>query len=145
MVSTALPMQGAWPLVRELRSCVIKKATRPPNFIAKKCYHLRLQQIMNLFVIVTSEITMHAKLLQLCLTFCDSMDLTCQAPLSMGFSKQEFWSGLPCPPPSDLPNPGTEPVLTSPALAGGFFTTSTTWKSQITITNIIINKKFEIL
>ena len=33
----------------------------------------------------------------------------CQAPLSMGFSKQEYWSGLPCPPPGDLPNPGIEP------------------------------------
>ena len=47
-----------------------------------------------------------------------------QAPLSMGFSRQEYWSGLPCPPPGDLPNPGVEPVsLMSPALAGGFFTT----------------------
>ena len=49
-----------------------------------------------------------------------SMD--CQAPLSMGFSRQEYCSGLPCPLPGDLPNPGVEPVsLTSPALAGGFF------------------------
>ena len=48
-----------------------------------------------------------------------------QAPLSMGFSRQECWSGLPCPPPGDLPDPGNEPVsLRSPALAGGFFTTS---------------------
>ena len=49
-----------------------------------------------------------------------------QAPLSMGFSRQEYWSGLPCPPP-DLPDPGMEPVsLMSPALAGRFFTTSAT-------------------
>ena len=49
------------------------------------------------------------------------------APLSMGFSRQEYWSGLPCPPPGDLPAPGKEPVsLTSPALAGRFFTTSNT-------------------
>ena len=42
-----------------------------------------------------------------------------QAPLSMGFSRQEFWSGLPCPPPGDLPDPGIEPVsLRLPALAG---------------------------
>ena len=48
----------------------------------------------------------------------------------MGFSRQEYWSGLPCPPPWDLPNPGMERVsLTSPALAGGFFTTSTTWEA----------------
>ena len=48
----------------------------------------------------------------------------CQAPLSMGFSRQEYWSGLPFPPPGDLPNPEIE--LTSsapPALAGRFFTT----------------------
>ena len=54
--------------------------------------------------------------------------LACQAPLSMGFSRQEYWSGLPCPPPEDLPDPGTElESLTSPALAGGFFTTSVTF------------------
>ena len=50
-----------------------------------------------------------------------------QAPLSMGFSRQEYWSGLPGPPPGHLPNPGIpgiEPVsLKSPAPAGGFFTT----------------------
>ena len=46
-----------------------------------------------------------------------------QAPLSMGFSRQEYLSGLPCPPPRDLPHSGIEPEsLTSPALAGGFFT-----------------------
>ena len=42
-----------------------------------------------------------------------------QAPLSMGFPRQEYWSGLPRPSPGDLPDPGIEP--TSPALAGGFF------------------------
>ena len=48
----------------------------------------------------------------------------------MGFSKQEPWSGLPCPPPVDLPNPGTDPEsLSSPALAGRFFTTSATWEA----------------
>ena len=48
-----------------------------------------------------------------------------QAPVSMGLSRQEYWSGLLCPPPGDLPNSGIEPVsLTSPALAGGFFPTS---------------------
>ena len=48
-----------------------------------------------------------------------------QAPLSMGFSRQESWSGLPCPPSGALPNPGIKPrSLRSPALAGRFFTTS---------------------
>ena len=50
-----------------------------------------------------------------------------QAPLSMGVSRQEYWSGLPFPLPGDLPNPGTELAsLLSPALAGRFFTVSTT-------------------
>ena len=53
-----------------------------------------------------------------------------QAPLSMEFSRQEYWSGLPCPPPRDLPNSGIKPMsLMSPALAGGFFTTSATWEA----------------
>ena len=55
-----------------------------------------------------------------------------QAPLSIRFFRQEYWSGLPCPPPGDLPHPGIEPVsLTSPALAGGFFTTRATWVTDI--------------
>ena len=50
-----------------------------------------------------------------------------QAPLSMGFSRQEYWSGLPCPPPRGLPDPGIEPgSLMSPGLGGRFFTTSAT-------------------
>ena len=54
-----------------------------------------------------------------------------QAPLSMWFSRQEYWNGLSCPPPGDLPNPGNESAsLMSPALAGGFFTTSATWEAQ---------------
>ena len=53
-----------------------------------------------------------------------------QAPLSMGFSRQEYWSGLPFPPPGGLPDPGTEPASPgSPALAGGFFTSSATWEA----------------
>ena len=56
---------------------------------------------------------------QSCQTVCDPMDLACLAPLTMGFSRKEYWSGVPFPPPGDLPNPGIEPV--SSALAGGFF------------------------
>ena len=52
-----------------------------------------------------------------------------QAPLSIWFSRQEYWNGLPCPPPGDLPNPGTEPTsLTCHALAGSFSTTSASWE-----------------
>ena len=54
-----------------------------------------------------------------------------QAPPSMGFSGQEYWSGLPCLPLGDLPNPKIEPMsLMSPTLAGRFFTTSTIWEAQ---------------
>ena len=56
-----------------------------------------------------------------------------QAPLSVGFSRQEYWSGLPCPPPGDLPNPGIKPTSpTPPALASGRLTTSATWESLVT-------------
>ena len=56
--------------------------------------------------------------------------VACQAPLSMGFPRQENWSGLPYLPPGDLPNPGIEPVsLASPALAGSSFTTRATWEA----------------
>ena len=55
-----------------------------------------------------------------------------QAPLSMGFSRQEYWSGLPCPSPGDLPDPGIEPEFpTSSALAGRSLTPSTTWVSHL--------------
>ena len=50
--------------------------------------------------------------------------LACQAPLSMAFSRQEYWNGLPFPSPGDLPDPGIKPAFPgSLALAGGFFTT----------------------
>ena len=45
-----------------------------------------------------------------CLTLATPWTVNCQAPLSMGFSRQEYWSGLPFPPPEDLPDPGVEPV-----------------------------------
>ena len=69
---------------------------------------------------------------QLSLTLCDYMDYVCQAPLSMEFSRQEYWTGLPFPTPGDLSNPGIKPVsLTSPALAGEFFTTTPPGKLHV--------------
>ena len=66
--------------------------------------------------------------LQLYLTLCDFVDYSpSQAPLSMGCSRQEYWSGFPCPPPGDLPESEIELMsLISPALAGRFFTASAT-------------------
>ena len=70
----------------------------------------------------------HVSRVQLCVTV---WTVARQALLSMGFSRQEYCSGLPCPPPRDLPDPGIEPAsLMSPALADGFFTTSATWESS---------------
>ena len=51
-----------------------------------------------------------AQSLQSYLPLCDPMDEACQAPLSMGSSRQEYWNGLPWPPPEDLPNPGIKPM-----------------------------------
>ena len=68
------------------------------------------------------------------------MDCSLPGPLSMGFSRQEYWSGLLCPPPGDLPDPATEPAsLVSPASAGGFFTTSTTWEVLISTNRKVIS------
>ena len=62
--------------------------------------------------------------------FATPWTVACQAPLSMGFSRQEYWNGLPFPPAGDLPNPWTEPMFpVFPALAGGFFTTEPLFKS----------------
>ena len=66
-----------------------------------------------------------------CPTLCDPLDCSCQAPLSMGFPRQEYWNGLPFPLPGDLPEPGIEPVsLPSPALAGGFLSLAPSEKPQ---------------
>ena len=73
--------------------------------------------------------------LQSCPALYDPMDFS---PLSMGFSRQEYWSGLSCPPPGDVPNPGTEPLsLVSPSLAGGF-TTSATWEAYLGVKDLML-------
>ena len=55
-----------------------------------------------------------------------------QVLLSMGLFRQEYWSGLPCTPPGDLPDPGVQPMsLVSPTLAGVIFTISTTWEAHV--------------
>ena len=67
---------------------------------------------------------------QLCPTLWTPRTVACQAPLFIGFSRQEHWCESPCPPPRDLSNPRIKLVsLMSPALAGGFFTTNATWEA----------------
>ena len=57
-----------------------------------------------------------------------------QAPLFRRFSRQDYWSGLPCPPPGDLPDSGIKPTsLKSSPLAARFFTTSTTWEALLSL------------
>ena len=69
-----------------------------------------------------------------CLTLFDPMDCTHQAPLSMGFFRQECWNGLLYPPPRDLPDPEIEPTsLMFPALTGGFFTTRESGASPVVL------------
>ena len=70
---------------------------------------------------------------QSCPTFCDPSDPpgAFQAPLSIGFPRQEYWSGLPFPSPEDLPDPRIEPEC--PALAGRFFTTAPSGKPVATV------------
>ena len=72
-----------------------------------------------------------AKSLQSCLMLYDTVDCSPPASMSMGFSRQEYWCALPCPPPGDLPDPGIEPRSpASLALASRFFTTSCTWAAH---------------
>ena len=82
-----------------------------------------------------SKTVVDAKLLQSCPIFATPWTVAHQAPLSMGFSRQEYWSGLPFPPPGDLADQGIEPVsLMSPALTCGFFITNTTWEAPASMT-----------
>ena len=67
-----------------------------------------------------------------CVWLCDPMDCNLPGSPVTEFFRQEHWSGLPCPPPGDVPHPRTEPTsLVSPTLACGFFTTSSTWEALI--------------
>ena len=64
-------------------------------------------------------------------SFATPRTVACQAPLSMGFPRQEYWSGLPIPPTGDLPDPGIKPTTpVSPALVDRFFTASANWEAH---------------
>ena len=63
--------------------------------------------------------------------------IACQVPLSMGFSRQEYWSRLPCPAPRNLPEPGIELTsLKSPSLAGRLLTTGATWEAPTLVQSL---------
>ena len=83
---------------------------------------------------------MYACSLSCVLLFVTLWVVACQAPLFMGFSRQEYWSGLPYPPPGDLPDLRIEPEsLTSPALEGRFFTTSATWEAPRRVYSTVVS------
>ena len=113
-------------------------ATRQPtalsrNFKAVSPARPGLQQpAASLTLALTANLGTTARVtpLQLCQTQCGPRDRSPPGSLSMGLSRQEYWRGLPRPPPGDRPDPGIEPEsLTSPAVAGGFFITSATWEA----------------
>ena len=82
-------------------------------------------------VLVIIDARLCAKLLQSCPTLCDPTDWRPLGSSVHGVLQQERWTGLPCPRPGGLPDPGMEPVsLKAPALAGGFFTTRPPGKPQ---------------
>ena len=115
-------------LLQSFCVCVLlkKQIARSLRFSSKIC-NLDLMVRFMIYVLC-------AQLLQLCLALYNSMDCSPQASLSMRFSRQEYWSGLPYPPPGSLPNPGIEfRYLTSPALASSFFTISATWEVRSNI------------
>jgi len=78
-------------------------------------------------VCVCARVRAHAQLLIHVWLFVTPWTVTHQAPLSTGILRQEYWSGLPFPPPGDLPGPGIEHAC--PSLAGRFFTTAPIWTS----------------
>ena len=77
------------------------------------------------------SMNMRVQSLQLCLTVCNPWMQPTQTPLFMGFPRQEYWSGLPCLPTGDLPDPRIKYTsLMSPALACMFFIINTTWEGH---------------
>ena len=100
-----------------LKIILEKKWSPPTSYLISAGYHVKFLYLSNLLVCMLR----HYSPVQLCASlWC----VTFQASLPMAFSRQEYWSGLWCPFPGDLPNPGIKPMsLTFPVWAGGFFTT----------------------
>ena len=92
-----------------IKTCILNTKFNSQMVNSQETYHIFLNPCM--CVLVT----------QSCLTLCNPMNCSRQAPLSIGFSRQEYWSGLPFPSPGDLPNQGIE--HRSPALQADPFLT----------------------
>ena len=109
-----------------------------------KCYPLKGQSLEN-ELFLCFRLRVGAQSLWLCPTLCDPMDrIAHQAPVSMGFCRQKYWSGLPSHSPGDLPDPGIKPAsLLSPALADEFFTASATWGAPFQATGNILSQEVQ--
>ena len=102
----------------------------PLSRLGSACVHINIHVCMYVSMYLCMYVCV--TLLQSHLTFCNSMDCSPPGSSVHRISRQENWSGLPCPPQGDFPSPGFEPeFLMSPALAGGFFTTSAIWEAYI--------------
>ena len=96
------------------------------NFLTRPSVSVRSQPLLLQFALLLCVLSRFSRV-QL---FAVLWTIACQAPLSMGFSRQKYWSVLPFPFPGDFPDPGIELAsLTSPVLIGGFLTTSATWEA----------------
>ena len=104
------------------------KSSKEKTVRIKSRRHEKYGGKMLLHMLVCMHVQSHFSCVWLFATLCT---VACQALLSMESSRQEYWNGLPCPPPADLPNPEIKPVsLASPALADRlFFVTSAAWKA----------------
>ena len=109
----------------------------------------RPHKIRNIAVVIVENTIFHRPTYSVCMLshfsqvqpFETPRTVARQSSLSMGFSRQEYWSGLPFPSPGDLPHPGIEPTsLTSPALAGGFFTRAA-WEVRMCIKSAMVYNK----
>ena len=95
-------------------------------------YSMLIYNILLVSVIQQTDSVTHVCMLSHVQLFATQWTVACQSPLPVGFSRQEYGSGLPFPSPGDLPDPGIEPSsLVSPALAGRFFTSCANWKAQL--------------
>ena len=99
--------------------------------IYTSCFKIQMFLPLRVLCVISALwVCAQAKLFQLCLTLCNSLDCSPPGSSAHGILQARILEWVPCPPPGDLPNPGIEPIsLTSPALAGGFFTTNATWEA----------------
>ena len=109
-------------------------ATHSPSHLLPICIWSNIANNIQSFSNPFPSSSMHVKSFQLCPTLWTLWTVASQAPVSMRFSRQEYWSGLPFPTTGDLPNPGIKLAsFLSPALVGRFFITSASWQALLSL------------